>query len=67
MLKLAISGMTCNHCVRTVAATLAKVPGVTRVAEVSLDRREAIVEGTPDLAVLVAALADEGFEARASS
>lgn len=65
MLTLTISGMTCGHCVQTVTRTLQKLPGVTAVKEVSLERGEAVVDGSPDLTALVAALHDEGFEARA--
>ncbi len=64
MLTLTISGMTCAHCVRAVTTTLKSVPGVTAVTSVSLERGEAVVEGSPDLAALVSALHDEGFEAR---
>jgi copper chaperone len=63
MLTLTVSGMTCAHCVRAVTAALKRVPGVTAVTEVSLDRGEAVIDGAPDLAVLVKALQDEGFEA----
>jgi copper chaperone CopZ len=64
MMRLSISGMTCNHCVKTVTATLKGVPGVTVVKEVDLGRQEAVVEGAPDVAALVEALRGEGFEAR---
>jgi copper chaperone len=64
MLTLTITGMTCSHCVRAVTAALGKVPGVTNVREVSLERGEALVDGAPDPATLARALHDEGFEAR---
>jgi copper chaperone len=64
MIRLRIEGMTCEHCVRTVQETLSKLPGVDRVAEVSLERGEALVSGEPETAALVAALHEEGFEAR---
>ena len=46
MLKLKVEGMTCNHCVMAVTKALKKVPGVEKV-EVSLEKGEALVEGTP--------------------
>ncbi|XXT51243.1 heavy metal-associated domain-containing protein [Sorangium sp. So ce834] len=64
MRRLAIEGMSCGHCVRAVAKALAKVPGVTRVCEVSLERGEAIVEGSATAEALVAAVREEGYEAR---
>ncbi|WP_437657548.1 CopZ family metallochaperone [Sorangium sp. So ce1182] len=64
MHRLAVEGMTCNHCVQAVSKALAKVPGVTRVSEVSLERGEAIVEGSAAAEALVAAVAEAGYEAR---
>lgn len=62
MIKLRISGMTCNHCVMAVTKALRSVPGVTR-AEVSLTNGEAAVEGTPKLEELVLAVEEEGYQA----
>ncbi len=64
MIRLRIEGMTCEHCVRAVTETLAKLPGVDRVAEVSLERGEALLSGEPETAALIAALHEEGYEAR---
>jgi len=64
MIKLNIEGMTCNHCVKAVTQALSEVPGVTRVVKVDLDSRQATVEGTPDPQALVAAVAEEGYQAR---
>lgn len=63
MIKLKVTGMSCDHCVRAVDQALAAVDGVDSVVEVSLDRGEAIVEGTPDPSALVAAIAEEGYTA----
>jgi len=65
--KLQISGMTCGHCEMSVKEALAAVPGVTRVTAVSKDRGEAVVEGTASDDALVAAVAEEGYEARIAS
>ena len=43
--ELKVEGMTCQHCVKTVRETLSAVPGVDRVAEVDLERGEALVDG----------------------
>lgn len=66
MNKLSIEGMTCGHCVQAVSKALAKVPGVTRVVEVSLERGEAVVEGSATADALVEAVRAAGYEARTS-
>ncbi|WP_437673865.1 CopZ family metallochaperone [Sorangium sp. So ce131] len=66
MPRLVIEGMTCGHCVQAVSKALAKVPGVTRVGEVSLERGEAAVEGSATVEALLAAVRDAGYEARAA-
>ncbi len=63
MTKLKVGGMSCNHCVNAVTQALGAVPGVDRVTEVSLERGEAVVEGSADVALLVAAVEEEGFKA----
>jgi len=62
MVTYAIRGMTCQHCVRAVTRALEKLPGVKRV-EVSLERASASIEGEPADAAVLAAVADEGYEA----
>lgn len=64
MIKLNISGMTCQHCVKAVNQALSEVPGVEQVVSVSLDNGEAQVEGTPDTDQLIAAVEEEGYEAQ---
>ena len=63
-IKLKVSGMTCNHCVMHVTKALNGVSGVDRVVEVSLDRGEALVEGSADTEELIAAVKKAGYEAR---
>ncbi len=60
----AIKGMTCQHCVRSVERALTKVPGVVRVVAVDLERAEARIEGSPEEGAVLAAIRDEGYEAR---
>ena len=62
MLNLKITGMTCGHCVRSVTGALKGVRGV-KTAEVDLKTGSARVEGTPDPAALIAAVAEEGYKA----
>ena len=66
MIRLKVEGMTCQHCVKAVREALSSVPGVDRVAEVDLDSGEALVDGKPQAEALVAALHEEGYEARVS-
>ncbi len=66
MTKLKIHGMSCQHCVKTVDEALAEVPGVDRVVAVRLDEGEAEIEGSADVNALIAAVEDEGYEARAA-
>ena len=63
MIKLNITGMTCQHCTKAVNEALAGVPGVDKVIDVNLERGEATLEGHPDADRLVAAVAEEGYEA----
>ncbi len=63
---LAIEGMTCASCVARVERALKAVPGVT-AASVNLATERATVTGTADLAALIGAIADAGYEARAAA
>jgi copper chaperone len=62
-----IKGMTCQHCVRAVTGALAKVPGVTAVRSVDLGRGVAEIEGSPNEQAVLAAVREEGYEARKST
>jgi copper chaperone len=62
-LKLAVSGMSCGHCVSRVKKTLSDVPGV-KVTDVSVG--EATVEFDPtaqSIAAVLAALDSAGYPA----
>lgn len=63
MIKLKVTGMTCGHCEMAVKKALAQVPGVQSVVSVDRTRQEAVVEGTPELPSLVAAVVEEGYQA----
>ena len=65
MVKLKIDGMSCEHCVRAVSGALQEVPGVEAVVEVSLDRGEALIEGSAETALLIEAVEAEGYHAEA--
>jgi len=64
MTRLKIEGMSCGHCVDAVRKALIAVPGVRQVTDVSLDHGEAVVEGEVDPEALIAAVQDQGYEAR---
>lgn len=64
MITLKISGMNCEHCVRSVWQALEDVPGVERVMDVKLDQGEAVLDGDPDPTKLIEAVEEEGYQAR---
>lgn len=62
-IELSITGMTCDHCVHAITTAVQDVPGVTK-ASVSLDANAATIEGDAlDLAKILAAISEEGYEA----
>lgn len=64
--EFAIEGMTCEGCVETVTAAVAKVPGVQRV-EVSLEGKRAQVAADPTVvpdSAIENAVAKAGYQAR---
>ena len=63
MIKLKVSGMTCEHCEKAVEKALSGVDGVNQVIEVNRERNEAVVEGQAEEAALLAAVREEGYEA----
>ena len=67
MLKLKVEGMTCGHCVMHVKQAIAKVPGVQGPVEVSLEKGEALVNGTPEVEAVLAAVEEEGYSASLAS
>jgi copper chaperone CopZ len=62
--KLLISGMSCNHCVRTVSDALRAVTGVTRVDVKLPDRAEVDHEAETSFEALASAVQSAGYEAR---
>jgi len=61
MKTISIEGMSCGHCVNAVTEALKAVEGVTSVV-VSLEAKNAIVEGTAADAALKEAVEDTGFD-----
>lgn len=59
---LKVTGMTCGHCVASVTRALERVPGVES-AEVSLEKRQAVVTGRAEPRALIDAVKEEGYEA----
>lgn len=64
MIKLTVTGMTCEHCEKAVTQALAGVAGVDKVVEVNREKNEAIVEGQADAQALVTAVQEEGYKAQ---
>lgn len=62
MIKLKVTGMTCEHCEKAVTNALSDVAGVDKVVGVSREREEAIVEGAAETEALLAAVREEGYE-----
>jgi len=62
MTELKVDGMTCGHCAAAVKKALEGVAGVNAAA-VDLATGRAQVDGHPDLASLVAAVREEGYQA----
>jgi len=63
VIQIKVNGMTCGHCEGAVKKALAEVAGVTEVVEVDREKALAVVEGTPDVAALLEAIREEGYEA----
>ncbi|GAB3703421.1 heavy-metal-associated domain-containing protein [Halorubrum pallidum] len=61
---ITVEGMSCDHCEQSVEEALSGVAGVTD-ARADRERDTAIVEGDADLAALVRAVEDVGYEASA--
>ena len=62
-IELDITGMTCDHCVRSVTNALKDVPGVSD-AVVSLETKQATVTAdSVDVQALLDAVEEEGYEA----
>lgn len=59
--QLVLQGLSCDHCIRSLERALGQVPGTHQV-EVSLER--ARVQGSAPVEHLLAAVREEGYEAR---
>ena len=58
-----VTGMTCDHCVNSVTNAVKAIEGVSEVT-VSLDDKKAVVSGgVIDVAKVIAAIEEEGYEA----
>jgi len=62
-ITLSVTGMTCDHCVRSVTKALQAVAGVEKVS-VSLDTGRARVEGKASPAALIQVIEEEGYKAQ---
>lgn len=60
--EIKVEGMMCMHCVAHVKEALEKVPGVTK-ADVSLEKKTALVEGDAKEEDLIKAIVDAGYKA----
>jgi copper chaperone CopZ len=60
---LAVSGMTCSGCAKSVTRVLSKVPGVAKV-DVDFEAGRAVIVGDARPEDLVAAVQGAGYEAR---
>ena len=58
---ISIEGMMCMHCAKTVEKALAATEGVTAV-QVSLEDKQAVVEGSATDEALTAAITEAGYE-----
>ncbi len=61
-----VTGMTCDNCVHHVTEAVKGVTGVTG-ADVSLKSNSATVQGDFDDAKVIAAIVEEGYEAKVAS
>ena len=60
--EIKVEGMLCKHCVAHVKEALEKVNGVTSV-EVSLENKNALVEGNAKDEELISAIEEAGYKA----
>jgi copper chaperone len=62
MLRLKVAGMTCDHCVRSVADAVHSVEPAAQV-KVSLENSEVEVSGATKPEPVIAAIVDAGYDA----
>ena len=62
-IEFSVTGMSCDHCVNSVTNAVKELVGVTDV-KVSLDDKSAVVSGDLiDVAKVIEAIEEEGYEA----
>jgi copper chaperone len=61
MLRLKVTGMTCNHCIRSVTKAVQSVVPAADV-DISLESGEVRVAGAGDGEQVIAAIADAGYD-----
>jgi copper chaperone len=61
MLRLKVSGMTCEHCVRAITQAVRALPGVEDVS-VDLAQGDVMVAGMPDERAVREAIAEKGYD-----
>lgn len=66
MIRLKVSGMTCEHCVRAITQAVKALPGVEGVS-VDLARGDVTVTGTPSERAVRDAIAEEGYTVQAAA
>ena len=65
-IELAITGMTCDHCVNAITTAVKDVPGVSD-AEVNLEKKSAVISGDSfDVQAILDAIEEEGYSAALS-
>lgn len=62
MKKIYIEGMSCSHCTAHVTETLANLPGVLSVVEVSLSGKYAVIEGSASDQAIREAIDEAGYD-----
>jgi copper chaperone len=61
MLELAVTGMTCGHCVQAIVNAVSALPDVAGVS-VDLQAGRVVVSGNPDPATVRLAIEEEGYQ-----
>lgn len=62
-IELDVTGMTCDHCVRSVTNALKDVPGVADAVVSLEDNKATVTADIVDIAKLIEAVEEEGYAA----
>lgn len=62
-IELNVTGMTCDHCVRSVTNALKDVPGVADAVVSLEDKKATVTADEVDVAKLIEAVEEEGYAA----